>query len=142
MNKNFSVEQMKKAFLDTNAITEQQLQMLKGHYTHRICSFEAIATFAGCPSVRTARLQYGGMCRRIAWQLGFRTHHRKIHAIASEVPERDVRGNRQWRMDDVVAEALEQIGWVPKKSPHRGRLSVLALNFAVEIYKILLIVFD
>jgi hypothetical protein len=112
MDKRFSVEQMKTALLATGSITQQQMKMLRAHYMHRTCSFEAMGTFAGYRNVRAARLQYGWMCRRIAWQLGFRTHKRKVHAIASEVPERDSGGNRQWRMDDVVIEALEQIGWV------------------------------
>lgn len=114
--KNFTVEQMKAALLAVqDRITPAQMLMLQGHYGCRTASMEKIATFGGYgENFKTANIQYGTLCGRIAEQLGFTPEvgNNKTWTLASVSRRRDKKGHAQWRMDDVVALALKELGWV------------------------------
>jgi len=114
MEKNFTVEQVKAALLAIrNKVTDAQLRMLKAHYACRTASMEQIANLGGYgENYRTGNLQYGVLCGRIAQQLGFMPEGNKTSTIASVSSEPDEKGHYQWHMDDVIATALEELGWV------------------------------
>jgi hypothetical protein len=117
MEKNFTVEQMKAALLAVrDRITPSQLLMLKGHYGYRIASMGQLANFGGYDHrYQVANSQYGGLSGRIAEQLGFTPEGNKTFTIATALPDQpDETGKAQWRMDDVVATALEELGWVTR----------------------------
>jgi hypothetical protein len=110
MKKPFTVKQMRSALLAIQGkITPPQMSMLRFHYLYRTLSTRRIANFGGYDSYSAGNLQYGILCSRIAKQLGF-VHRSKTHTIASGA-EDDPKGEFQWRMDDVVVKALNQLGW-------------------------------
>ena len=113
MEKNFTVEQVKAALLAVqDRITPAQTLMLKGHHDCRISSMEKIANFGGYgENFKTANIQYGTLCGRIAEQLGFTPDGSKTFTIATVSSEPDDKGHYQWRMDDVIVTALEELGW-------------------------------
>lgn|ERR1700731_823213 len=113
MDKNFTVEQVKTALLAIQGkVTDAQLRMLKAQYACGTASMEQIANLGGYgENYRTGNLQYGVLCGRIASQLGF-TQGNKTSTIASVSSEPDEKGHYQWQMDDVIATALEDLGWV------------------------------
>jgi HNH endonuclease len=113
MKKPFPVERIKDALLAVEPdLTGQQRQMLMTHYANRIASMERIARFGDYQSYHSANSQYGTLAGRIADQLGYRSPGSQTATVATVVPERDEKGHYQWRMDDEVAESLEQLGWV------------------------------
>jgi len=118
MERKFTVTQIKSALNKIrNKISEPQKSMLRAHYLYRTLSMERIAHFGGYVGHQAGNLQYGRLCRAVARKLAFhspygRHYARFVPAIASEMPERDDKGHFQWRMDDVVAKALEELGWV------------------------------
>jgi hypothetical protein len=119
--KNFTVEQVKAALLAVrDKITPAQLLMLKGHYGCRIASMGKIAAFGGYgENFKTANIQYGGLCGRLAEHLGFTPEGKwsKTFTIATVLHDQpDETGNAKWRMDDVVATALEELGWVTRST--------------------------
>ena len=73
---------------------------------------EKIARFGGYPTFRAGNSQYGRLCGRLARQLGYVAAYDQTEVIASLVKKRDTKGHGQWRMDGVVANALESIAWV------------------------------
>lgn len=112
MDKPFSVEQIKTALLAVrDGATEPQLRMLKAHYKARTISMDKLAAAGGYGErYRAANSQYGTLCGRIASQLGFVPDGDKIFKIAEASP-REGKEPAKWRMDDVVATALEELGW-------------------------------
>jgi len=114
MEKPFTPDQVKAVLLAIrDKVTDAQLRMLKAHYTRRIASMEEIASLGGYgESYRAGNLQYGVLCGRIARELGFTPDGNKTSTIASLSSEPDEKGHHQWRMDDVVAAALEELAWV------------------------------
>ena len=115
MEKPFPVEQVKAALLAIrDKVKDAQLRMLKAHYGCRTASMEQIANLGGYgENYRAGNLQYGVLCGRIASQLGFTPEGNKTFTIATALPDQpDEKGHAQWRMDDVVATALEELGWV------------------------------
>lgn len=115
MGKNFSVKRMKSALIAIkDKISDPQWGMLRAHYVYRTLSMEKIAFYGGYADSRAGNSQYGSLCGRIARQLRFSPtyEHDQTYAIASVTPERDEKGHSQWRMDDVVARALEELDWV------------------------------
>jgi|HubBroStandDraft_2_1064218.scaffolds.fasta_scaffold90872_2 putative restriction endonuclease len=112
MEKTFTVEQMKSALLAVrDKVTEPQMSMLRAHYLYRTLSMRRIATFGGYDNYGAANLQYGALCGRIARELGFVSPGDQTYTVATVSPESDSKGEAQWRMDDVVVKALENIGW-------------------------------
>ena len=117
MEKNFTVEQIKAALLAVrDRITPSQVLMLKGHYGCRIASMGQLANFGGYGHrYQVGNSQYGGLSGRIAEHLGFIPEGDKTFTIATALPDQpDENGKAQWRMDDVVATALEELGWVSR----------------------------
>ncbi len=111
-DKNFTVEQVRAALTAIRSkISEPQMSMLRAHYLYRTLSMERIATFGGYGEYRAGNLQYGVLCGRIAEQLGF-VHRSKTYTIASGT-ESDAEGHFQWRMDDVLITALQELRWFP-----------------------------
>jgi HNH endonuclease len=119
MKKPFPIQKLKFALRAIeHDITEQQRQMLMMHYANRVASMECIARFAQYGSFHSANSQYGTLAGKIADQLGYkRRDHNRTYTIATACSTRDSKGHRQWRLDDEVAQALEQLGWV---SPCEG----------------------
>ncbi len=114
-DKNFILNQVKSALLAIEGkISDPQMSMLRAHYHYRTLSMERIANFGGYSKYRAGNLQYGLLCRRLARQLKFEPPPpgEKTYTIATVSPEQDEKGHYQWRMDDVVAKALEEIEWV------------------------------
>jgi hypothetical protein len=112
MEKNFKVAQIKSALSAIRSkISEPQMSMLRAHYLYRTLSMARIALFGGYGQYRAGNLQYGLLCGRLARELAFDSPGDKTYTIASVTPERDGKGHFQWRMDDVVAKALEELGW-------------------------------
>jgi hypothetical protein len=108
--KSFSLEQMKAALCKTD-ISENEKAMLVGHSAVKSASTAAIAEFAGYkPSA--GNLMYGKLCRRIAERLDFISPGDNIYTIAEIDPRRDAAGRIQWRMDAVVQQALDGLGWM------------------------------
>ncbi len=115
MRKTFSVKKMKSALLAIeHEMTPQQRQMLMTHYAakDRTASMEQIARFGDYSSYSAANIQYGRLAGKIAEQLGYRSPGNQTYTIATHIPERNAKNHHQWRMDDTVAKALEQLGWV------------------------------
>jgi hypothetical protein len=112
MKKPFSIEKLSSALLAIEPqITKQQKQMLMTHYANRVASMQRIARFAGYRTYHSANSQYGGLAGKVAEQLGYISPGDKTYTIA-ETQGRDKRDHLQWQLDDEVAQALEQIGWV------------------------------
>ena len=118
MEKNFTVDQMKATLLAIrDRITPAQMLMLKGHYGCRMASMGQLANFGGYGERhRVGNSQYGTLCGRIAQQLGFMPDGDKTYTIATVTSQRDEKGHEQWQMDDVVATALEELGWVKRNT--------------------------
>jgi hypothetical protein len=113
LDKNFTVDQVKTVLLATRPkISEPQMSMLRAHYLYRTLSMERIACFGGYGEYRAGNLQYGVLCGRIAEQLGF-LHRSKTYTIASGAAS-DAEGHFQWRMDDAVVTALQELRWFPE----------------------------
>jgi len=113
MKKPFPVAKIKAALLAVeHEITSHQRQMLLTHYANRVASMERIARFGGYRTFGAANLQYGRLARKVASHLRYSSPWNQTYTIATVEPERDKKGHYQWRMDDEVAEALEQLGWV------------------------------
>ena len=114
MKEDAYLEQVKTALLAIrDKVTDAQLRMLKAHYVCRRASVEQIANLGGYgENYRAGNLQCGVLCGRIAGQLGFVPEGNKTSTIASVSSEPDEERHFQWRMDDVIANALEEIGWV------------------------------
>jgi hypothetical protein len=107
----FTVEQVKTALLAiADEMTDSQMSMLRTHYLHRVASMDTIAQFGDYHSFHSANSQYGTLARKIADQLGFVSPGDQTYTIAT-LAERDKKGRPQWRLDDVVAKALEEIKW-------------------------------
>ncbi|HEY1896855.1 MAG TPA: hypothetical protein VGG62_11305 [Terracidiphilus sp.] len=116
MNKTFRVNHIKLALLAVEPkMTLKQRQMLAAHYYHRTLSTGKIAKLVGYSSYRIVNMQYGTLCRRIADELGYKPPYDKIFTIATVSSKRDELGHAQWRLDAVVAKALEGLGWVKKR---------------------------
>lgn len=112
MEKNFTVDQIKSALLAIqDKMTEPQRAMLKRHSEVRFASMKKIAEFGGYSSGSAGNLQYGILCGLIASELGFVLPGDKTYMIASVSQERDTDQHVQWRIDDVVIEALKEVGW-------------------------------
>jgi hypothetical protein len=116
MEKNFTVEQMKAALLTVrDRATEAQMRMLKAHYEHRTLSMDKLAAAGGYGErYMVANSQYGTFCGRIAERLDFIPDGDKVSTIATVLPERNENGRAQWRMDEVAATALEELGWASR----------------------------
>lgn len=125
-SKSFTVDQMKSALLAVQGkISAHQMSMLRAHYVYRMLSMRQIATLGGYRNYRAGNSQYGALCGRVARELGFTSPGDQTYTIATVAPERDEKGEYQWRMDDVVVKALEKIGWfrdAAKKKPEPSRL--------------------
>jgi hypothetical protein len=112
MNKPFPVERVKSALLAIRPkISDPQMSMLRAHYLYRTLSMRRIAAFGGYLHPQDGNSQYGGLAGRIARQLGFETPGQQMYTIAETVPERDLEGEWQWLMDEVVVKALDKTGW-------------------------------
>lgn len=119
MEKNFTVEQMKAALLAVqDRITPAQMLMLKGHYDCRIASMGQLANFGGYGfRYQVGNLQYGALCGRIAERLDFIPDGSKTFTIATALHDQpDENGKAKWQLDDVVATALEELGWVTRSA--------------------------
>jgi len=117
--KNFTVEQMKAALLAVqDRITPAQMLMLKGHYGCRIASMGQLADFGGYGHrYQVGNSQYGGLSGQIAEHLGFTPEGNwsKTFTIATALHDQpDENGKAKWRLDEVVATALEELGWVTR----------------------------
>lgn len=109
--KNFTVEQMKSALSAIRGkMSDEQMAMLLGFYVHPVASMETIASFGGYATYNAGNGIFGRLCGLIADELGF-VNKSKTATIASNAGEVDVQGHFQWRLDPVVAKALEQLGW-------------------------------
>jgi hypothetical protein len=118
MKKPFPVKRIKSALLAiAGELTDPQKQMLRTHGLYRIASMGTIAQFGDYDSYKSANLHYANVGRRIADQIGYACPRGPTETIATVFPTRDSEGHSQWRMDDTVAKALEEIGWV---SPSNG----------------------
>ena len=107
MKKDFTVKQMKSAFLAiADELTESQRQMLRTHCLYRVASMGTIAQFGEYDSYRSANLHYAAVGRKIADRLGYPCPHGPMETIAT-VSVKDKKGHDQWRMDEVVTKALE-----------------------------------
>jgi len=91
-------------------MTDPQMSMLRTHYLHRVASMDTIAQFGDYDTFHSANSQYGTLAGKIADQLGFVSPGNQTYTIAT-LAERDKKGRPQWRLDDVIAKALEEIGW-------------------------------
>jgi hypothetical protein len=116
VNKNFSVKQMKSALIAIKGkISDPQWAMLRAHYVYRTLSMKKIAFYGGYGgNFRAGNSQYGSLCGRIARQLRFspKYAHDQTYVIATGDEARDEKGHSQWRMDDVVTRALEELDCV------------------------------
>jgi hypothetical protein len=122
MEKNFTVDQIKSALLAIqDKITEPQRAMLKGHCEVRLASMKKIADFGGYKSGDAANLQYGILCGRIASELCFNSPGSKTYVIATVSRKLDANNHYQWRMDDNVARAIEELGWADRKPTRKSR---------------------
>jgi len=114
MEKSFTVEQVKSALLAIRSkISDQQMAMLRGFYVRPVASMETIASFGGYGTYNNGNGIFGRLCHWIADELGFEPESGSwTSTIASGAGEFDLHGHFQWRLDTVVAEALEQTGWL------------------------------
>lgn len=114
MDKPFSKDQMKQALLAVEPkITEKQMIMLQADYARRSISMERLAYAAGFKGgYRIANIQYGTLCGRVASQLGFTSPGSQTFTLATVSERRDAKGHFQWKLDDTVARAIEELGWV------------------------------
>lgn len=108
---NFTVAQMKRALRAVEGkISPSQRNMLIGHYERREASMNEIAGFGGYDSYGAANIHYGKLAGLIAAELKFRPRN-WTYTIASG-PSHEYVGGFRWKLDDVVARALEELGWV------------------------------
>lgn len=122
MEKKLTVDQIKSALLAIqDKITEPQRAMLKGHCEVRLASMKKIADFGGYKSGDAANLQYGILCGRIASELCFTSPGSKTYVIATVSRKRDASQHYQWRMDDNVVKAIEELGWARRKPTPKSR---------------------
>jgi hypothetical protein len=113
MKKPFPVERVKAALLAVaDKLTEPQKQMLRTHYLYRVASMGTIAKFGDYDSYNSANLHYANVGRKIADQIGYECPRGPTETLATVAKERDSEGHAQWRLDDVIAAALEKAGWV------------------------------
>lgn len=113
MDNPFPVEQIKSALLAiADELTERQKQMLRTHGLYPVASMGTIAQFGDYDSYNSANLHYANVGRRIADEIGYACPYGPMETIATVSPVKDSDGHAQWRMDDVIVKALEEIGWV------------------------------
>lgn len=113
MKKPFPVDRVKSAILAiADELTEPQKQMLRTHGLYPIASMGTVAQFGDYSSYHSANLHYAKVGRKIAGQLGYACPRGPMETIATVYPKKDKDGHFQWRMDEAVVKALEEIGWV------------------------------
>jgi HNH endonuclease len=120
MEKPFPIEHVKSAILAiAGKLTERQRQMLRMHGLEPLASMGTIAQFGDYDSYNSANLHYSNVGRKIADELGYSCPYGPTETIATVSPVKDSDGHSQWRMDDVIVKALEEIGWVVR--PDKAR---------------------
>lgn len=100
-------------------ISEGQRKMLLGHYhaPNKALSVKKLAEIAGYEGHQSGNLQYGKLARKISEAIGEQAQGDQISMIAQWRGDlKDERGHGQWILYDEVAQALEELGWVKKRT--------------------------
>lgn len=100
-------------------INEGQRTMLLGHYRapDMALSVKRLAEIAGYQGDRAGSLQYGKLARKISEAIGEPAPGDQISMIAQWRGDlKDESGHGQWILYDEVALALEELGWVTKRT--------------------------
>lgn len=110
------VEAYKEALLKIESeMTDGQRKMLLGHYVapDMALSVTKLAEIAGYDGSKSGSLHYGKLARKISEIIGkVPPTTDQMSAIAQWTNEKDERGHGQWLLNDEMAQALEELGWV------------------------------
>jgi hypothetical protein len=113
-----SVEEYKVAFQTIeNRITEKQRSMLKEHYESfcHVTTATDLALLVDYKDFSAANMQYGRLGSMVSQALGLGSLG-VITIVLMVPPQQGVINEWLWVMRANVVEALEQLGWVEKKS--------------------------